>query len=144
MELRHLTRDLAEEWADDLLGMTKDSAWDNWGREHLLADRAEKWDRSVVAVRGSRPVGWAVVSRTSEGVHLHHIVVAASERGDGIGTVLVRAIIERAGAATVTLKVHPSNDAAARFYARLGFREGAPTASGYRNFYLLNDEGETA
>lgn len=143
VHIEPLTQDLADRLCDELLAMTADSTWDDWQREHLLSDRPEKWQRSLVATRGDSPVGWAVVSRTGAGVHVHHIVVAAGERSAGLGAQLMGEVIRGAPTGVVTLKVHPDNTAAARFYERLGFIEGELTSSGYRTFSRDSENQET-
>lgn len=140
VRIESLTHELATRLADELLAMTRDAAWDDWTREHLLSPRPEKWQRSLLAVRGTTPVGWAVVSRTDIGAHLHHIVVAPGDRSLGVGAQLVRELLRRTAPGTVTLKVHPDNEDAARFYRRLGFVEQEPAPSGYRCFQRTTDD----
>lgn len=134
LSIEPLTEALAEQLADELLAMTRDVGWDDWEREQLLSARPEKWQRSLLAMRGGRPVGWAVVSATDAGAHLHHIVVAPQQRSSGVGARLMAELLARSAPGVLTLKVHPDNPAAARFYERLGFTEQAPSASGYRVF----------
>lgn len=136
-----LTRARAEKLTDELLTMTADVSWDDWNRENLLAPRPQKWELSLLAVDGSAPVGWAVASRTGGTVHLHHLVVAPQHRSSGVGTVLVRHLLEASRPLPVTLKVHPENEAGIRFYRRLGFVESGTTPSGYRCF-TLRPEGD--
>jgi GNAT superfamily N-acetyltransferase len=137
-----LTEARADELADQLIAMTNDLDWDDWGREHLLSPRDEKWERSLLAVRGPRPVAWAVVSRTGQGAHLHHIVVARAERSAGVGAFLLEEVIRRTRPGVLTLKVPPKNVAAARFYVRLGFDEQPVSSSGYRVFSRITSDSE--
>ena len=123
-----LGRELTERWADDLLALGSDLDWDYWTREHLLADRPEKWERSLLALRDEKPVGYAIVSRKDTAAHLHHLVVAERARGAGIGARLtdeLRAAACRDGLERVTLKVLRDSTAAQRFYLRLGFEHVA-------------------
>jgi RimJ/RimL family protein N-acetyltransferase len=46
----------------------------------------------------------------------------------------VSALASSAAPGRITLKVHPDNAAAARFYRRLGFVEQGMSSSGYRWF----------
>lgn len=145
VSIEPLTEDRADQLADQLIAMTRDSAWDDWGRQHLLSPRAEKWERSLLATRGERPVGWAVVSRTDQGAHLHHIVVERAERSAGVGALLMAELLRRTSPGVLTLKVHPDNDSAARFYTRLGFDEQPPSPNGYRVFSRsTSDDKESA
>jgi ribosomal protein S18 acetylase RimI-like enzyme len=134
--LEPLTRARAEELADELLAMSADSDWDDWDRTNLLSDRPAKWDLSLLVTESGEPVAWAVVSRTPESLHLHHIVVSPARRSSGVGALLVRELIERVAPGRLTLKVHPDNVAAARFYERLGFTEGPASPSGYRSYAI--------
>lgn len=127
-----LTEPRARDRADALLAMTEDSAWDDWSADHLLASRPEKWERSLIAYRGDEPVGWAIVSRTERAAHLHHLVVATDVRGRRIGERLVAEALKRnSDCGALTLKVHPSNEGALRFYDRLGFTKQGTSPSGY-------------
>lgn len=137
-----LTQQVAEHLADELLAMTRDAEWDDWQREHLLSSRPQKWQRSLIARRKGRPVGWAVVSATEHGAHLHHIVVAADQRSSGVGGRLMTEVLARTAPGALTLKVHPDNHDAARFYERLGFIEQPRAASGYRVFRLTTTDEE--
>ena len=130
-----LTRHRADELAEPLLAMSGDSTWDDWDRSNLLSERPGKWDLSLLATITGRPVGWAIASRTVGGeLHIHHIVVDPAHRSEGIGSRLVSALASTAAPGRMTLKVHPDNAAAARFYKRLGFVEQGMSTSGYRCF----------
>ena len=142
VQVEPLTRDRAERLADQLVAMVSDIEWDYWSREHLLAHRDEKWERSLLATRGGTPVGWAVVSRTEGGAHLHHLVVAKEARSSGIGALLMAEALRRTRPGVLTLKVHPGNDAAVRFYMRMGFREKPSTRNGYRLFTSAPGDGK--
>jgi len=87
-----------------------------------------------LATQGGDPVGWAVVSRTERGAHLHHLVVAETARSRGIGALLMAEVLRRTGSGLLTLKVHPDNDAAVRFYIRMGFEEKPDAPGEYRLF----------
>lgn len=138
-----LTERRAEQLADVLLAMTHDAAWDDWDRSHLLADRPQKWQRSLLALRDGSPVGWAVVSATDRGAHLHHIVVDPRHRSAGVGGRLLAELLARTAPGLLTLKVHPENHAAVRFYERLGFVEQPQAPSGYRVFCRMSsDKGQ--
>ena len=70
-----------------------------------------------------RPVGRLVVARAAKRLHVVDVALLPCCRGRGIGTALLRSVIEEARAAglTVELYVDAANDKALRLYRRLGF-----------------------
>jgi ribosomal-protein-alanine N-acetyltransferase len=82
----------------------------------------------LVAVRERRIVGAAVVFRRrgSDIARLYSIAVAASERGNGIGAVLLDAVEQaahRQGSRRLRLEVRSDNLAAQRLYESHGYRQ---------------------
>ena len=71
----------------------------------------------------SRPVGRLVVARAANRLHVVDIALLACCRCRGVGTALLRAVIEEARAAglPVELYVDAANEKALRLYRRLGF-----------------------
>lgn len=120
-----LTESFAREHESELLALGDDWPSHSWTAAHLLADRPEKWKRSLVALDpGGQPVGYAVASKRDAAVHLHHIVVRPDQRGRGIGRSLTARIVAAARAdllAAVTLKVDAANYRAINLYRCLGF-----------------------
>ncbi len=98
------------------------------GLELMLADRLRRV--VLVADAAGDVVGMAtgqLLVSTAEGagsVLVEDVVVAAGLRGRGIGRSLVTAVVEwarRHGSARVTLLADRGNEAALRFYERLGW-----------------------
>lgn len=82
----------------------------------------------LVAVREQRIVGAAVMFRRrgSDIARLYSIAVAASERGSGIGAVLLDAVEQaahRQGSRRLRLEVRSDNAAAQRLYESRGYRQ---------------------
>ncbi|QDV36528.1 GNAT family N-acetyltransferase [Tautonia plasticadhaerens] len=98
--------------------------WEAW-------DRGRRGDCRLVARSGGRVVGWAALSPVSSrlayaGVAEVSLYVAASARGRGIGTTLLRALIEaseRAGIWTLQGTIFPENVASLALVGRSEFRE---------------------
>ncbi len=98
--------------------------WDAW-------DHARLRDPRLVARDGSLVVGWATLSPVSPrpvyaGVAEASLYVAASARGRGVGTALMKALIgasERAGVWTLQGAIFPENAAGLALVKRCGFRE---------------------
>ncbi len=102
---------------------TEVPTWEAWSAAHLPAHR-------LVACRGDQVIGWAAVVPVSErcvyqGVVEHSVYVAASARGQGVGRMLLDALIascERAGIWTIQAGVFPENLASLRLHEACGFR----------------------
>lgn len=73
--------------------------------------------------RAARPIGRLYVHTTRSEVRLMEIALLNDQRGKGIGTAIVGALLESAAVKQlpVTLHVEPNNPAQ-RMYARFGFR----------------------
>lgn len=105
----------------------------SWRPERVL--RAIRNADAVVlkALNERRTVGFAIMRFGWEEAHLDLLAVRPGHRRRGVGTALLRWLEESAltaGVAIVRLEVRESNDAALRFYGRLGYRRFR-TLSGY-------------
>ena len=99
--------------------------WDHFDRSHRRDCRlvARATDGSVV--------GWTALTaysgrRVYAGVAWESVYVSAATRGQGIGRLLLAALIEQAEAAglwTLMAGVMAENDASRSLHARVGFRE---------------------
>lgn len=80
-------------------------------------------------LRNSSPVGWVIVDSRGGALRCVDIAILSSERCQGIGTRVLRALQEEAAAADrpVTLSVMHLNIRALELYLRLGFRVVAET-----------------
>ena len=70
-----------------------------------------------------RPIGRIVVDRPCSMVHIVDQAIIPELRGQGIGTAIMRTLMDEAGrmGVPVRLKVASSNDPSMRLYLRLGF-----------------------
>jgi L-amino acid N-acyltransferase YncA len=99
--------------------------WDAWDKNHLHDCRL------VARDSGGRILAWAVLSPVSDrcvyaGVAESSIYVASSARGQGIGKVLLMALVEaseRAGYWTLQTGIFPENVASIAVHKACGFRE---------------------
>ena len=114
MMIRTLTKEEAERYVDSILGIGAEG----WTRDHLLLDLPDKWTLSFAAWPG--PMAYAILSRKPTGVHLHHFVVAPNEREHGVGAIMIKEAIRRAGD-SISLKVFRNNNIAIRFYKSHSF-----------------------
>jgi len=97
--------------------------WNQWDAAHLRSLR-------LVAVRGSKVVGWAALSQVSTrcayaGVAEVSVYVAGSQQGRGVGTALLTKIIaqsEGSGLWTLQAGIFPENRPSIALHRRCGFR----------------------
>lgn len=84
-------------------------------------------------------LGYIICSRYADAWHVMNVAVDPPSRRRGIGSALLRGVIERAGPdESFTLEVRPSNPGAIALYQRFGFR----TAGTRPRYY--QDTGEDA
>jgi len=79
-------------------------------------------------------LGYGVMSAGAREAHILNICVSLEQRGRGYGAMLMERMIEEARrlqAEMMFLEVRPSNQAALRLYARLGFNEIGTRANYY-------------
>jgi ribosomal-protein-alanine N-acetyltransferase len=99
-----------------------------WTPRRVAAHMKGRENLVVVAKDGSELVGFAMAQFYSETVHLTLIGVAADRKRTGIGRQLIQWVEDSAkvaGLFRIHLEVRAGNLAARRFYAALGYRDGA-------------------
>jgi L-amino acid N-acyltransferase YncA len=102
---------------------TEVPSWGHWDSAHLGEHR-------FVALRDGSVVGWVAASAVSDrcvyaGVVEHSVYVAAPERGQGIGAILLDRLVastEAAGVWTIQTGIFPENEPSLRLHERVGFR----------------------
>lgn len=103
---------------------TRVPEWETW-------DAARRREPRLVAEDDGRVMGFAALSPFSSrpvyaGVAEVMVYVAADARGMGVGTTLLRELVEaseRAGVWTLLAGVFPENEASIRAHERVGFRQ---------------------
>ena len=112
-----------------------------WSASFFLQELKVTCARSLLALVGEQPVGYVIYWLLPREVDIHNLAVHPAYRRRGIGTALLRAVIDEArrhGVTRVTLEVRKSNEAAQKLYLSLGF-----VAQGVRKGYY-SDDGEDA
>jgi L-amino acid N-acyltransferase YncA len=93
-------------------------------------DTSRRPEGRIVAEHGDTVVGWAALSPVSSrpcyaGVAENSVYVASEARGLGVGTALMRALVDAAAEAgiwTIQTSVFPENAASLALHERAGFR----------------------
>ena len=109
----------------------------------MFADCLGSGHECWVAREGAAILGYAILAAAAGEAHLLNVCVTPGVRRRGHGRALVRHMIDRAigrEARTLFLEVRPSNAAARRLYAGLGFRE----IGRRKNYYPAPDGREDA
>lgn len=96
-----------------------------WSRDSLAAEAGDN-DLAcyLVLENGDGVVGYAGAWVVLDEAHVTNVAILPPYRGRRLGTLLMTALMKAArdrGARRMTLEVRPSNDAARRLYAALGF-----------------------
>lgn len=102
---------------------TEVPSWNEWDRGHLEACR-------LVAEEDERILGWAALSPVSDrcvygGVAEVSVYVGGTERGRGVGTGLLRALVEASedeGLWTLQAGIFPENEGSVALHRRCGFQ----------------------
>lgn len=92
-----------------------------------LRERAHHGLESWVALEGEVPVGQLVVGSSPGQLELVELVVAASARGRGVGTVMLHTLLSRADSEGCVVRLHVDHgNRALELYRRHGFVDDGP------------------
>lgn len=100
------------------------------------AGKIVEWDWGLMAVANGEAVGFAA----GMGTHLDQLFVHPRHQGQGIGSGLMRAALDRAPPVE-TLHVFAENAVARRLYERFGFHETGPVLDGGPHLELVYQRG---
>ena len=76
-----------------------------------------------IIILDGEPVGRLLVNRTSEEIHLVDIALLATTRGTGVGTALIKGLLDEGESKGLPVRLEVlKNNPAARLYERLGFK----------------------
>lgn len=136
---------------------TGDATFESRVPEWVDWDQSHRPDCRLVARRQGQVAGWAALSPVSRrqvyaGVAEASLYVAASARGQGIGALLLRALVaasEQVGLWTLQAAIFPENRASLALFGANGFREVGRRerlgrmAGRWRDVLLLERRSET-
>ena len=123
----------------DVVEIEATAFYDAWNAGMLLNELENELTTYVVMEQEGRLVGYAGFWLVAGEAQVTRVAVAEAERGQGLGTRLTAAMVNKAwelGAEAVTLEVRESNLAAQKAYLTCGF-----ASEGIRpNYYEDNHE----
>jgi ribosomal protein S18 acetylase RimI-like enzyme len=96
--------------------------WEDAWQRREFDRRFGEHDVSIIEVDG-RPAGGLFLESKPDSFYIHEIQVLPEYQGRGIGTAVIKRVIERAASrgVAVTLSVVSANPRAKQLYERLGF-----------------------
>ena len=132
-------RTLLPEDAEGVARVERESFPTPWSREDFWREASNDFACYIVALDDAEIIGFGGCWISFEEAQVTNIALTASQRGRGLGKVLMEKLMRVAaerGAERMTLEVRPSNTPALRLYEGLGF-----AAIGVRKkYYQDNDE----
>lgn len=103
-------------------------AWDEAAQDHHFTNGWRSAAFDMLLGEDGDPIGYLSVEHRADDVHVREIVLAPAAQGLGIGTAILRQIIEQADARQVPVRLGTFHaNRASRLYVRLGFRAVATT-----------------
>ena len=125
-----------EQDLDGVLEVEAESFTNPWTRDMYSWELQNRSVCHILLVRmaACRVAGFCAFWLVFDEIHINNVAVRPGLRAQGIGTTLLRRVLEEAqrlGARRATLEVRASNERARRLYERLGFY----TAGVRRNYY---------
>jgi ribosomal protein S18 acetylase RimI-like enzyme len=112
--------------------------WDEAWQQAYFAQKFDPAQRQIIAVEG-QDVGVVAIEERDEEIYLALIEVAPEQQNRGLGTTVIRDILQRAQQQQrpVSLHVLKTNPAGQRLYERLGFVVTAVEEFKYKMQHLL-------
>lgn len=126
---------------------------ESWSEELFWSELAQGGQRTyTVALDGTSVVGYCGLAAAADEAYVQTIAVAPAAQGRGLGTRLLRGIVQDAvgrGARFVGLEVRADNEVAQRLYARhdfapVGRRRGYYQPSGVDAVVMVRELGRGA
>ena len=119
-------KELSKEDVNDLVKLEKELFKNPYSEELLLRELKTPFSCGIVAKRGEETVGYCLFWIVSGQCEIHRIGVKREFQGKGIGSLLIKAVIDlckRGGISEVLLEVSEENERALNLYRKFGFFE---------------------
>ena len=103
------------------------SQFDDFWNENLLKNEIENQNsKCIIAKKNAEIVGFGCIWKAVDDIHITNIVVKKTYRQQGIGSLLLKELIEisnKENVTSITLEVKASNLPAQNLYAKYGFEK---------------------
>lgn len=96
--------------------------WNEAPQKEVIRNALAQKNTKIIVVDGA-DTGWLHVSKKSGAYYLGHLYIHAAEQNCGIGTIIMRQLLDQAKRDDVTISLDVmKNNRARQFYERLGFK----------------------
>ncbi len=118
-------------WPDAAMALFLDQQFDLQTRHYRGHYPGAAWG---IVVQGEAPAGRLCLLRTAKELRIIDIAMLRDYQGQGIGTALVKAVLDQGACAhiPVSLHVEQGNFGAQRLYERLGFKKAGAVGAHFR------------
>lgn len=123
--ITELTEEFIKSRVSEFLEILEDYPHEYWKEEHFLAEKDQKYELSVVALKGEGITGYIIASLKNNGPYIHKFFVKKEYRNRSIGEKMLLFFenrIREKGFRTINLTVREDNEQAIRFYLRNEFQ----------------------
>jgi len=135
-----LSEDFLKSRVAEFVEILADYPHEYWKEEHFLVKKDQKYELSVVALKGEEITGYIIASLKNDGPYIHKFFVRKEYRNRSIGEKMLlffENIIRDKGYRTISLAVREDNERAVRFYERTEFKTTGTRTDSTDNSMLL-------
>lgn len=135
-----LTEEFLKSRVSEFVEILADYPHEYWEEEHFIIKKDQKYELSVVALKGEEITGYIIASLKNNGPYIHKFFVRKEYRNKSIGEKMLLFFenrIREKGYRTINLAVREDNERAIRFYMRNEFKISGKRADSTDNSILL-------
>lgn len=138
LEIKIASKDMINKHIEELLMIDRSYFnSESWTENAFLSELPLKFEKSILLMKNDSVIGYAIVSKKAEGLHLHKLAISKDFVLQRLGEQLLTALIKSVGYKSLTLKVDVSNIGAVIFYLKLGFLFVEKNG----NYYTMKKDG---
>jgi len=135
-----LTEEFLKSRVSEFVEILADYPHEYWTEEHFIVKKDQKYELSVVALKGEEITGYIIASLKNNGPYIHKFFIRKEYRNKSIGEKMLLFFenrIREKGYRTISLAVREDNGRAIRFYERNEFKIAGKRADSTDNSMLL-------